>query len=70
MQPLKAALVLVFVAVGVVAVAAQEREVLRKPLIGKAPMELVGEKTHWLGKSPPRTLAELKGQVIWLQFNF
>ncbi len=70
MAPRKTTLALIFAAVCVAVAAAQEREVRRKNLIGKAPRELVGEKTDWLGKSPPRVLAELKGQVLWLQFNF
>lgn len=70
MPPHKAMFALVFAAACVVVAAAQEREVLRKNLIGKAPQELVSETTDWLGKSPPRVLAELKGQVLWLQFNF
>lgn len=70
MAPRKATFALVFAAACVAVAAAQEREVLRKNLIGKTPQELVGEKNDWLGKSPPRVLAELKGQVLWLQFNF
>ena len=50
---------------------AQDRATpLRKSLVGKAPPELVAEPNHWLGKAPPVTLAQLKGQVVWLQFNF
>jgi hypothetical protein len=50
---------------------AQDRATpLRKSLIGKAPPELVAEPNHWLGKAAPVTLAQLKGQVVWLQFNF
>jgi hypothetical protein len=42
----------------------------RNSYLGKAPPELVAEKSHWLGTVPPVTLAELKGRVVWLQFNF
>ncbi len=46
------------------------REILRKSFLGKAPPELVFQKEHWLGKSPPTSFAQLKGKVVWLQFNF
>jgi hypothetical protein len=47
-----------------------QAEILRKDLRGHAPPEIVGEKDQWMGKSAPLTVAELKGKVIWLQFNF
>lgn len=49
---------------------AEESEVLRKNLWGQVPPEIVGEKSQWMGKSSPVTLAALKGKVVWLQFNF
>lgn len=48
---------------------AQERELLRKNLVGKAPPELVALETDWLA-GPPTSFASLKGKVVWLQFNF
>jgi hypothetical protein len=65
-----AALVLLLSAVGISSVSAQDREILRKSLLGKAPPELVFQKEHWLGKVPATSFAQLKGQVVWLQFNF
>ena len=38
--------------------------------LGQRPPELVAQREHWLGWSEPVTLEELKGQVVWLQFNF
>jgi hypothetical protein len=49
--------------------AGQEREVLRKKLIGKVPPDLVAVDADWLA-GPPTTLAGLRGKVVWLQFNF
>lgn len=49
---------------------AEESEILRKNLLGQVPPEIVGERNQWMGKSPPVTLAEFKGKVVWLQFNF
>lgn len=48
---------------------AQSSSALRKPLIGKAPPELIFEKEHWLA-GPGESLQQLKGKVVWLQFNF
>jgi hypothetical protein len=48
---------------------AQEREAPRKSLLGKAPPEIVGAEEHWF-RGPATTLAGLKGNVVWLQFNF
>jgi hypothetical protein len=42
---------------------------LRKPLVGKAPPELVANAADWLA-GPPVTLQKLQGKVVWLQFNF
>ena len=49
---------------------AEDSQILRKNLIGKTPPELKADKAHWLGNSAPVTLADLKGRVVWLQFNF
>lgn len=49
---------------------AQGPSVLRHSFLGKTPPEIVAEKSHWLGSAQPTTLAELKGKVVWLQFNF
>jgi hypothetical protein len=42
----------------------------RNSYLGKSPPELVSESHHWIGTSAPLTLAKLKGQVVWLHFNF
>ena len=60
---------IVAVAVTAVEVAA-DKEILRKSLIGQVPPELVSAREHWLGKSTPTSLEQLKGNVVWLQFNF
>jgi hypothetical protein len=65
-----ATIVLLLTAVCISGVSAQDREILRKSLLGKARPELVLQKERWLGKSPATSLAELKGKVVWLQFNF
>ena len=51
-------------------VAAADKEILRRSLLGQQPPELVSAREHWLGKSTPTTLEKLKGNVVWLQFNF
>lgn len=38
--------------------------------LGKQPPELVSSEYHWLGWQERVTLEQLKGKVIWLQFNF
>jgi hypothetical protein len=38
--------------------------------LGKQPPELVSRQEHWLGWHEQVTLEKLKGQVVWLQFNF
>lgn len=40
-----------------------------KDFVGKAAPELVGDADHWLAE-PPTTLAALRGNVVWVQFNF
>ena len=42
----------------------------RNSYLGQSPPELVSEKDHWIGTPAPLTLAELKGKVVWLHFNF
>ena len=59
----------VFVLALAPAAAGQDRDVLRKPLVGKVPPELVFGDADWLS-GPPVTLAALRGSVVWLQFNF
>jgi hypothetical protein len=49
---------------------AQRPGVLRNSYLGKIPPEIVADEGHWLGTARPVTLAELKGKVVWLQFNF
>ena len=48
----------------------EDREVLRRSFLGKAAPELVSETEHWLGQETSVMLSELKGKVVWLQFNF
>ncbi len=48
----------------------EDRAVLRGSFLGKAAPELVSKPTHWLGEGSGVTLSELKGKVVWLQFNF
>ena len=36
--------------------------------LGKAPPELVSQRSHWLGWRETVTLDRLKGKVVWLQF--
>jgi thiol-disulfide isomerase/thioredoxin len=38
--------------------------------IGKEPPELVSRKDQWLGWQETVILKDLKGKVVWLQFNF
>ncbi len=42
----------------------------RYSFLGKAPPEIVSDKNHWIGACEPLTLSKLKGQVVWLHFNF
>ena len=57
------------VVLGLLPLLSQDRDVQRKSLLGKAPPELVGAKENWF-RGPVPTLAGLKGNVVWLQFNF
>ena len=38
--------------------------------LGKKPPELVSQRDHWLGWKEQVVLSDLKGKVVWLQFNF
>lgn len=55
---------------GAAGLAAAEREVLRKNFLGEQPPEIVAATSEWLGDVPPTTLEQLRGNVVWLQFNF
>lgn len=37
---------------------------------GKAAPELKSEKSHWVNKNKLIKLGDLKGKLVWLQFNF
>jgi hypothetical protein len=37
---------------------------------GKAAPELKSEKSHWVNKNEVIKLGDLKGKLVWLQFNF
>ena len=37
---------------------------------GKAAPELKSEKSHWVNQDKAITLGDLKGKLVWLQFNF
>ena len=38
--------------------------------VGRRPPELVSQQAHWLAHHGPTELDQLKGNVVWLQFNF
>lgn len=38
--------------------------------LNRVPPELVSETSHWVNTNHPLTLANLRGKVVWLQFNF
>jgi hypothetical protein len=38
--------------------------------LNKCPPEIRSQQQHWLGWDKKVTLADLKGKVVWLQFNF
>ncbi|MBB75334.1 MAG: hypothetical protein CMJ75_12565 [Planctomycetaceae bacterium] len=38
--------------------------------LGERPPELLSRDSHWLNATRKMTLTQLKGQVVWLQFNF
>ena len=38
--------------------------------LGQRPPELLSRDAHWINATRKLTLSELKGQVVWLQFNF
>ena len=52
------------------AVVAGGGEPTHKSFLGRRPPELVSTTEHWLGWNERLTLAKLRGQVVWLQFNF
>jgi hypothetical protein len=41
----------------------------RNSYLGETPPDIVSDKEHWAGAAPP-SLAQLKGKVVWLHFNF
>jgi hypothetical protein len=41
----------------------------RNSYLGQTPPEIVSEPEHWAGMAPP-PLAQLKGKVVWLHFNY
>ncbi len=41
----------------------------RNAYLGQTPPEIVSKAEHWAGKPPPK-LADLRGQVVWLHFNY
>ena len=41
----------------------------RNSYLGETPPDIVSEKEYWAGTAPP-SLAQLKGKVVWLHFNF
>ena len=45
------------------------QQVTHNTYLGAQPPELTSRKEHWLGSEPP-TLHQLRGKVVWLQFNF
>jgi len=59
----------IVLAAAVAAPALGQSPALRKPLLGKAPPELVTKDDDWLA-GPPASLQKLRGKVVWLQFNF
>lgn len=38
--------------------------------LGKAPPELVSEKSQWLNSAEALTFEKLRGKVVWLEFGF
>ena len=48
---------------------AQAQKHDRNSYLGETPPDIVSEKEHWAGTAPP-SLAQLKGKVVWLHFNF
>ena len=38
--------------------------------VGLEPPKLVSQRDHWLGWQEQVVLNDLKGKVVWLQFNF
>lgn len=48
---------------------AEDRGILRKPLLGQVPPEIAADADDWLA-GPAVCLEKLRGRVVWLQFNF
>lgn len=38
--------------------------------IGETPPELMSDAEDWIGAGVPLSLADLRGKVVWLQFNY
>jgi hypothetical protein len=38
--------------------------------LNRSPPEIRSQQQHWLGCNNKAMLADLKGNVVWLQFNF
>jgi len=49
---------------------APSKALLRKSFLGQKPPEIISEPAHWLGEPPFTKLEQLRGHVVWLQFNF
>ena len=46
------------------------KALLRKSFLGEKPPEIVSGKGQWLSEPPFTKLEQLRGHVVWLQFNF
>ena len=49
---------------------AAAQKVNHNSYVGKEPPELVSQRNHWLGWKEQVVLNDLKGRLVWLQFNF
>lgn len=58
------------VLVALAALAPQEGRIYSNSYKGKAPPELVSEKSHWLNAADRLTLESFKGKVVWLEFGY
>lgn len=38
--------------------------------LGEPPPELISRMEHWINSEQPLKLQNLKGRVVWLNFNF
>ena len=61
---------LLSVAIGLMSGPACGQKNGRNSYLGKTPPELVSDQTHWLVHSKKLSLAKLKGELVWLQFNY